>query len=165
MLGEVGLGDQLASVQHQVFQHLVLVAGEVDDLAFHRHRLRGGVELDHAAGEDRFGPPTRTAHQRVDARQQFLDVERLDQIVVGAVFQALDLVLPAAASGKDQDRIALAVLAQRLDQIHAGHLGQAQIDDRQIERHFAAKVDALFAVLRRIDCKAITLEACRQSFA
>src|SRR6185437_7279517 len=52
VLGEVGLGNQLAGVQHQVFQHLVFVAGEVDQLAFHRHRLRGGVQLDHAAGQD-----------------------------------------------------------------------------------------------------------------
>src|SRR5690606_13585777 len=35
VLGEVGLRDQLPGVHHQVLQHLVLVAGEVDVAAVH----------------------------------------------------------------------------------------------------------------------------------
>src|SRR6185312_7460693 len=62
-------------------------------------------------------------------------------------------------------RVALAVLAQRLDQLHAGHLRQAQVDDGEIERHLAAEVERLFAVLRRVDGEAVALQSCRQRLA
>src|SRR5262249_32930790 len=114
--------------------------------------------------ERRLGPAAGAAHQRVDARQQFLDVERLDQIVVGAVLQALDLVLPARARGQDQDREALAGIAQFLDQVHARLLRQAQVDDGDVERHLAAEVQAFFAVGRGIDREAVALQARGERF-
>jgi hypothetical protein len=68
--------------------------------------------------------PGGAAHQRVDARKQFLDVEGLDQVIVGALLEAFDLVLPARTGGQDQDGEFLAFVAQGLDQLHARHLGR-----------------------------------------
>jgi hypothetical protein len=43
------------------------------------------------------------AHDGVDARDQFVLVERLGHVVVGADAEALDLVLDAGEAGKDQN--------------------------------------------------------------
>src|SRR3546814_9673374 len=87
------------------------------------------------------------AHQLVDPRQQLLDVEGLDQVIVGTLLEPVDLVLPARARSEDQHRELLAFLAQLLDKLHAGHLGQAEVDDADVERHLAPHVPAFLAVL------------------
>jgi hypothetical protein len=51
-----------------------------------------------------------------------------------------------------------------LDQLHAGHFRQAKIDDRDIERHFASKIDAFLAIAGRIDREAIALQARGEGF-
>ena len=61
--------------------------------------------------------------------------------------------------------VVLDLAAQGLDQFHAGHLGQAQVDDAEVERDLATHVQALLAVLRGIDGKALALEARSQGFA
>ena len=91
-------------------------------------------------------------------------MERLDQIIVGAVLESLHLVLPAAARGQDQDRTALAGGAQLLDQFHSGFLRQTQIDDGDIERHFAAQIQAFLAVGRGVHGEAFALQARGQGF-
>jgi hypothetical protein len=109
VLGEVGLRDQLAGVHHQVLEHLVLVRGQVDVAAVDGHRLRGEVEHDRAAFERRLAPARGAAHERIDAREQLFDVEGLDQVIVGALLQAFDLVLPRRTRGQDEHREFLAL--------------------------------------------------------
>ncbi len=92
-------------------------------------------------------------------------MEGFDQIVVGALLQAFDLVLPAGTRGQDQHRELLAFVAQGLDQLHARHFRQTQIDDADVERHLAAHVQAFFAVLRGIDREAFAFQAGGQGFA
>ncbi|KAG1256233.1 hypothetical protein G6F68_009872 [Rhizopus microsporus] len=49
VLGEVGLGDQFTGMHHQVLQHLVLVAGQVDIAAGDADGLGSQVQGDRAA--------------------------------------------------------------------------------------------------------------------
>jgi len=44
MLAKHRLGDHLAAVQHQVFEHLVLESGERDRLLVHLDPLARGIE-------------------------------------------------------------------------------------------------------------------------
>src|SRR4029079_8443699 len=134
-------------------------------LAVDADRLRGRVERDRAAFEQRTRPAARAAHERVQAREELFDVERLDEVVVGAVLEAEHLVLPARARGEDQDRAALPGFAQLLDEIHAGELGQSKVDDRDVERSLAPEVKTFLAVAGRVDREPITLEARRERFA
>src|SRR6478735_1285767 len=97
VLGEIGLRDELAGMQHEVLEHLVLVARQVHARAVDADRLCGQVQADRAAVERRLAPARGAAQQRVDAREQLLDMEGLDQVIVGAGLQALDLVLPRRA--------------------------------------------------------------------
>ena len=104
VLGEVCLRDQFAGVHHQVLEHLVFVTGEVDVGAVDADGLCGEIEHDRAAFEGGLAPPRRAAYQCVDARKQFFDMEGLDQVIVGALLEAFDLVLPARTRGEDQHR-------------------------------------------------------------
>src|SRR5258707_6452658 len=67
---------------------------------------RLGVEIDHEiAGLDhRLGMALGTADDRMDAGDQFVLVERLGHVVVGADAETLDLVLDAGEAGADHDR-------------------------------------------------------------
>jgi len=102
---------------------------------------------------------------RVQAREQFFDMEWLDEIVVSALLEARHLVLPAGARSQDQDRKALAGGAQILDQFHAGFFRQAQIDDRHVERHFAAEIQAFLAIGRSIHREAFAFQPRRERLA
>ena len=48
MLGQIGFRDQFARMHHQILQHLVFVAGQIDVLAADSDGLRGEVECDRA---------------------------------------------------------------------------------------------------------------------
>src|SRR3546814_10167064 len=50
-------------------------------------------------------------------------------------------------------------LAQLLDQLHAGHLGQAEVDDADVERHLAPHVQAFLAVLGGVHRETFALQA------
>src|SRR6478735_12161940 len=165
VLGEVGLRDQLTRVQHQILEHLVLIAGQVDALALHAHGLRGKIQRHRAAIQRRLAPARGAAQQRVDAREQFLDVEGLDEVIVGASLQSLDLVLPRRTRGEDQDGEFLAFGAQVAHQVHARHLGQAQVDHGDVEGQFATVVQAFLAVGGGIHGEAFALQARGKGFA
>jgi hypothetical protein len=92
-------------------------------------------------------------------------MEGLDQVVVRALLEAFDLVLPAGTRGEDENGEFLAFVAQGLDQFHARHLRQAEVDDADIERHFAPHVQAFFTVLRGIHRIAFALQARGQGLA
>src|SRR6478735_3788217 len=145
-LGQLGLRDDVTGAQHHVLEQPIFEGGEFDRRAVELHRLRARVEMDGSALEDGRRPATRAAHQRLHARQDFLEVIRLGDVVVGAGLQPFDLVLPAIARRQDQDREFLAAGAQLADELEARELGQAEIDDRDVERVFVAGVQAFFAV-------------------
>src|SRR5690606_25386257 len=123
-LGQLRLGDDLAGAMHEVLEDAVLEAREVDLAIVDRDFLRARIERNGTTSQDRLRPPARTAQQRLYARQQFLEVKGLGDIVVRARLQAFDFVLPAIARGQDQDRIGLALRAQLLDEVEARQLGQ-----------------------------------------
>lgn len=55
-------------------------------------------------------------------------------------------------------------VAQGLDQLHARHLRQAEIDDAHVERHFATHVQTFLAVLGRVHREAFALQARGKGF-
>jgi hypothetical protein len=60
------------------------------------------------------GMPLRTTHDGVNARHQFVLVERLGHVVVGAERETLHLVFDAGEAGANQDRRVDLGFAQRL---------------------------------------------------
>ena len=114
-------------------------------------RPGAGVEPDGTDGEFARCVAGGAAQQRAQARQHFLHVERLGDIVVRAGVDALDLVAPAVARGQDQHRHRAPGLAPRFEDRDAVLLWQADIEhDRIIGLGIAAK-PALLAVEGAVD--------------
>ena len=72
------------------------------------------------------------ARQHLDARQQFGERVGLRQIVVAAGAQALDAVVDLAERRQDQDRRAVALVAQRADERQAVALRQHPVDHQHV---------------------------------
>ena len=98
------------------------------------------------------------AQKRPQARQHFLHVEGLGDIVVRAGVDALDLVAPAVASGQDQDRHRAPGLAPRFEDRNPVALGQADVEHDRVIRLGVAAKPALLAVECAIDRIARGLE-------
>ena len=93
--------------------------------------------------------PGGAAHQRTQPHHQFLDPERLGEIVVGACLEAVDLVGPAVARGQDQHGQVAAVLAPRAQHLRAGHFRQAEIEHGGIVGLGVAEMLAVLAIRPR----------------
>ncbi len=89
------------------------------------------IELQRAATIDRRLAALRTAQQRLDARFQLNQFERLGQVIVRTKIQPLHPVLQAAACSQDQYRCFAAAGAQTLQDFQSVHFRQAQVQYHQ----------------------------------
>ncbi|AGS33896.1 prephenate dehydrogenase [Corynebacterium maris DSM 45190] len=134
---ELAAGEHPAGVAHQVLE-------QVELLERHGHRLPAdgdGVALDvhaHAPAledlvvlDDLFLLAA-AAQDRADAGDELAGGVRLGDVVVGAEFQADDLV-DLRVTGGDHDHRHVRGLAQLLAHVGAGHAGQHQIQQHDVD--------------------------------
>jgi len=95
------------------------------------------------------------AHDRVDARDQLVLVERLGHVVVGAEAETFDLVLDAGQAGEDQDRRLHFGDAQGAQDLEARHVGQVQVQQNDVVVVELAEVDAFFTQVGGVDVEAL----------
>src|SRR3981189_688427 len=147
------LGERGALAEREQLQHLVFLARQMDALAADLDRL--GVEIDHEiAGLDhRLGVALGAAHDRMDARNQFVLVERLGHVVVGADAEALDLVLDAGEAGEDQNGGLDLRDPQLLQHVVAGHVGQIEVEKDNVVVVEFSEIDAFFPEIGGVDVK------------
>src|SRR5579862_8785755 len=94
----------------------------------------------------------------VDAGDQFVLVERLGHVVVGAAGEGLDLGVDLRGARQDHDRgvdLADTQAAQHLD---AAHVGQIQVEQDEIVIVDLAQIDAFLTQVRRVDVEAFGLQ-------
>jgi D-alanyl-D-alanine carboxypeptidase/D-alanyl-D-alanine-endopeptidase (penicillin-binding protein 4) len=84
--------------------------------------------------------------QRAHARQQFIDVEGLDQVIVGAGVQPRDALRRGVARREHQHRRGAAAGAQVAQHLQPVHAGQAQVEDHEVERAGAQRGERLAPV-------------------
>ena len=94
----------------------------------------------------------------MDAGDQFVLVERLGQIVVGAVAEAFDLVLDARHAGQDQDRRLDLGDAQGAQHFIARHVGQVEIQKDDVVVVELAEIDAFLAEVGHVDVEILGFE-------
>jgi hypothetical protein len=99
-----------------------------------------------------------TAHDCEDARYQFIFVEWLRHVVVGAKAETLDLVLDAGNAGQDQDRCFYLGEAQRSEYVKSRHIGQVQVEQDNVIVVQLAEIDALFAQIGSVGLEALGFE-------
>ena len=95
------------------------------------------------------------AHDGVQAGDQFLAVERLDQVIVGAEAQALYLLVRLGHAREDQDRRVDLRRAQLFQHVIAVHVRQVQVEDDNVVVIELAEVDAFLAQVGGEDVKAV----------
>src|SRR5262249_7399307 len=105
---QLPLTDQLARIRDQGPQQLPLRAGQVHDLAGAVRGLDPVLVQVDAVPADRDGGPGSGADpppgDGSDAGEQFVDTERLGDVVVRSGVQRVDLVAAASAAGQHDDR-------------------------------------------------------------
>ena len=141
--------------EREQLQHLVFLAGQMHALAADLDRL--GVEIDHEiAGLDhRLGVALGAAHDRMDARNQFVLVEGLGHVVVGADAETLDLVLDAGEAGEDQNGCFDLGDPKLLEHVVTGHVGQVKVEQDNVVIVEFSEIDAFFPEVRRIDVETL----------
>jgi hypothetical protein len=89
----------------------------------------------------------RAAHDSLNARHQFVPVEWLGHVVVGAEAETLDLVHDADNAGEDQDRCLHLGDAQGSEHLEARHIGQVQVEQDDVVIIERAESEALYTSL------------------
>src|SRR5579871_6656769 len=117
------LGDDAPLAPHQQFEHGGFARRKHLRLIVDRGLPVARIEFEVGDAQRIAEQMARPAQLRFQPRDQFLQRERLDEIVVGAATQALNAVIEAAAGGQDQHWdgvVAVANLAQQLEPIAVG---------------------------------------------
>ena len=158
MFDDLAARDDAPGVVHEIGEQAIFVARELDRHVVHRDAPGAGVEPDRADGQIAGGVAGGAAQQRAQARQHFLHVEGLRDIIVGAGVNALDLVAPSVAGGQDQDRHRASALAPGFEDRDPVAFGQADVEHDRVVRLGVAAKPALLAVERAVDRIARGLE-------
>ena len=121
---------------------------------------RLGVEVDDEVVDlnDGLGVTPGAAHDGVDARHQFVLVERLGHIVVGAEAETLDLVLDTRESGEDQGRRLHSGGTQAAQYLEARHVRQIEVEQNDVVVVHLAEIDPFFTEIGGVDVEALGFE-------
>ncbi len=113
-------------------------------------RLGGRAEGIGAEGEDRVLGALVLVQLRTDAGQQHAELERLGDVVVGAGIEAEDGVGLGIGAGQHQDRHPHAAAPQQPAHLAPVHVGQADVENDEVEMARLARVQRLGAGRRGV---------------
>ena len=87
-------------------------------------------------------------------RNQLVAVEGFGHIIVGAEAERADLAVHLADPGQDQNRRRNLCRPKLLQHVIAVHVGQVEIEKNDVVIVELAKIEALFAKIRRVNIEA-----------
>ena len=145
---------------HQALEQRELARPQLD-------RRAAAVDLAGQAIEAQIGDGQRrrldgalaAPRDRLQARQQLGEGERLGQVVVAAGLQALHAVVDAVPRAQEEHRGGDAGVAQRRDQAEAVEARQHDVDDGGVVRAGARQLESRHAVLGDVDGEALLSQA------
>ena len=121
-------------------------------------RLRIEVDDDVARFDDGMSVALRAADDRVDPRDQFVLVEGLGHVIVGAVAEAADLRVDVGGAREDQDGGVHPRHPELLQHVVAVHVGQRQVEYDDVVIVELTEIDAFLAQVGRVDIEALGLQ-------
>ena len=144
---------------HQRLQDLQAGRIELQQLAIATHFERVEVVLEVGDGQHPGLHAAAAPRQRIQAHLDFLQRERLDQVVVGAGVEAGELVVERIARGQHQHRRLLArLVAQLAADLEAIHARQVEVEHDRVEVMDHGQVQPGHAVGGEVDGVAAILE-------
>ena len=117
-IGDCLLGRHTPGVVEQDFEHLDLAGGQSEIGTVRSSLALHAVEAQPPNADFRVGHAVRAPQQGTQARQQFLEGERLEQVIVGSGIEPAHPVLDRIARGQNhhgQCRTTLAQIAQHIE--------------------------------------------------
>ena len=94
----------------------------------------------------------------MNARHQFVLMERFGHIVVGAEAEPANLVLDAGKAGKDQDRGRYLADTKRFQNLITAHVRQVQVEQDDVVIVQFAQIDPLFTEVGRVHVETVRFE-------
>ena len=133
-LEQVLARQQPPGIAKQQLRQLVLALGQVHHLAMQAHAAGGRVEFIRLHGQQAGAAVTLgAAFERLQACQQFRAARWFDQKIVGPVAKRFHDVAFGVAAGQKQNRRAVLQLAQPVEHLDTGHVGQRPVEHQHIE--------------------------------
>ena len=102
------------------------------------------------------------ANQRLDSRQELINIKRLSQVVVPAQAQPLDLVFGGIHGGQNEDRRSYPPCPQLLTDREARHVGDRYVQQNQVERMCTGQIETFPTRVRHRDRIALGTQPPRQ---
>src|SRR4029078_4028663 len=91
----------------------------------------------------------------MNSRDQFVLVEGLGHVIVGADAETLDLVLDAGEPGEDQNGGFDLGNPKLLEHVVTGHVGQVKVEQDNVVIVELSEIDAFFTKVRRVDVETL----------
>src|SRR5690625_1012577 len=125
-----------AGVTGEQFEQLELLGRQLDAPAAAEHLA--SVQVHHEVGNPHFAGDDRAdaAQMGTHPCEQFLDGERLDQVIISPGIEPDDLVVNAVLGGQDDDR-RVGGLADAARDLKSVQYGQHQVENHQVGIDFA----------------------------
>ncbi len=162
MFGEFGSRDYLSGVMHEVGENTELMTGEFDGDSGEGDTGGAGIEDKRPAAQLRMGDATGAPDEGSNAGQNFLDAEGFGDIIVSAAVDALDLLVPTAAGGEDEDGSEDTGFAPAAEQGEPIDFRQTEIEDNGVVLGRKGEEIRLLAVEGAIYCIAGVRDGFRQ---
>ena len=135
---------------------------ELDVLPVAADLVAGEVHLDRAGVEPRLDRIGRATPEGAETREEFVEGERLGEVVVGAGVEAADAVLDLVAGGEQEDRRHHPGAAQLADDLEAAEAREHDIEHQGVEAGLRGEGERLGAVVGDIDDVPLRLKATLQ---
>ena len=162
LFGQGGARQDLPTAAGQQRQQVELLGGQVQALRAARAAARHEVHLQ--VGEAQHGGRLRggaaaAPQQRAHAREQLGEGEGLDEVVVGAAFEALHAVFNFVPRGEHEHRGLVAFGAQGRQHAVAVHAGQHHVEQHEVVAAARGQAAAFDAVARHVHDIAVFAQA------
>jgi hypothetical protein len=132
VLAEHLSGDNLAVESHQQFENAELGRCQIDRPSVEGEPFRCQAELEGASLDLHRRFVGRSAVDRLDPGKEFVDRERLDEVVVGTGAEAGKLVGDGAEGREEDHRCFHAGIAGRTEHFETTHLGEHNIENDDV---------------------------------